>query len=76
MHCQTEREDLAIVWECGHLHLYLFGEKFNLVSDCRPLEVVFNTANLTPKARVESWRLRLQKLSKLKGIRKHHLLKC
>ena len=33
MHCQTERQALAIVWDCGHFHLYLFGQKFNLVSD-------------------------------------------
>ena len=59
-YCQTEREALAIVWACEHFHLYLFGHKFNLVSDCRPLEVVFNNANSKPKARIERWRLRLQ----------------
>lgn len=57
---QTEKEALAIVWGCEHFHLYLYGHKFNLVSDCRPLEVVFNNSNSKPKARIERWRLRLQ----------------
>ena len=30
------------------------------MTDCRPLEVVFNNANSKPKARIERWRLRLQ----------------
>ena len=59
-YCQTEREVLAIVWACEHFHLYLFGHKFNLVSDCRPLEVVFNNANSKPKARFERRRHILQ----------------
>ena len=42
---QTEKESLAIVWGFDHCHLYLYGHKFNLVSDCRPLEVVFNNPN-------------------------------
>ena len=57
---QTEKETLALVWGCEHFNLYLFGHKFNLVSDCRPLEAVFNNPNSKPKARIERWRLRLQ----------------
>ena len=52
-YCQTEREVLAIVWACEHFRLYRFGHKFNLVSDCRPLEAVFKIANLKPKAHIE-----------------------
>ena len=57
---QTEREALAIVWSCEHFHLYLFGHTFKLISDHKPLEVIFNNPKSRPPARIERWRLRLQ----------------
>ena len=57
---QTEKEALAIVWGCEHFHLYLFGSDFTLITDHKPLEIIFNNGKSRPPARIERWRLRLQ----------------
>jgi hypothetical protein len=57
---QTEKEALAIVWGCEHFHLYLFGSNFTLITDHKPLEIIFNNGKSRPPARIERWRLRLQ----------------
>nr|XP_034319592.1 uncharacterized protein K02A2.6-like [Crassostrea gigas] len=57
---QTEREALAIVWSCEHFHLYIYGSRFTLVTDHKPLESIFNNPKSKPPARIERWRLRLQ----------------
>ena len=57
---QTEREALAIVWACEHFDLYLLGGKFDLISDHKPLEMIFNNPKSKPPARIERWALRLQ----------------
>lgn len=59
-YCQTEKEALALVWAVEHFDKYLFGkESFELVSDHKPLEVIFGP-NSKPCARIERWVLRLQ----------------
>ena len=60
---QTEREALALVWGCKHFHLYLFGHTFKLISDHKPLEMIFNNPKSKPPARIERWRLKLQQYS-------------
>jgi hypothetical protein len=35
---QTEREALALVWACERFHAYIYGTKFELVTDRKPLE--------------------------------------
>ena len=60
---QTEREALAIVWACEHFHLYLYGSHFTVITDHKPLELIFNSPRATPPARLERWRLRLQPYS-------------
>ena len=40
---QTERKALVIVWGCEYLNIYLFGCEFELVTDHKPLELIFNT---------------------------------
>ena len=60
---QTKREALAIVWTCEHFHLYLYGNSFNLVSDHKPLEIIWNNPRSKPPARIERWGLRLQPYS-------------
>ena len=57
---QTEREALAIVWAVEHYHLFLFGANFNLITDHKPLEVIYGSPKSKPSARIERWVLRLQ----------------
>ena len=56
---QTEKEALALVWACERFHQYLFGRQFDLVTDHKPLEVIYS-ARSKPSARIERWVLRLQ----------------
>ena len=57
---QTEKEALAIVWACEKFHLYIYGAQFNIVTDHKALEIIFNNPNSRPPARIERWSLRLQ----------------
>ena len=56
---QTEREALAVVWGCEKFHFYLYGTTFDLLSDHKPLEVIYSPTS-KPPARIERWGLRLQ----------------
>ncbi|CAC5409522.1 unnamed protein product [Mytilus coruscus] len=55
---QTEREALAVVWGCERFHLYLYGKEFILVTDHKPLEVIYSPKS-KPPARIERWAMRL-----------------
>ncbi len=57
---QIEREALAIEWSCEHFHLYLHGHYFTLVTNYKPLELIWNNPRSKPPARIERWGLRLQ----------------
>ena len=57
---ETEREALAIVWAVEHYHLFLFGATFTLITDHKPLEVIYGSPKSKPSARMERWVLRLQ----------------
>ena len=57
---QTEKEALNIVWVIGHFHLYLFGHQFTLITDHKPLEIIFGHKKAKTSARIERWILRLQ----------------
>ena len=57
---QTEREALAIVWAVERLHLYLFGGRFKLITDCKPVQLIFGNPKSKPPPRIERWNLRLQ----------------
>ena len=60
---QTEKEALAIIWEVEHFHLYLYANDFVLLTDHKPLEVIYGSRKSKPPARIERWVLRLQPYS-------------
>ena len=57
---QTEKEALSLVWSCERMKLYLLGQKFTLITDHKPLEIIFKNPKSKPNARIERWALRLQ----------------
>lgn len=56
---QTEKEALALVWSVERFQVYLLGREFELVTDHKPLGVIYS-AKSKPSARIERWVLRLQ----------------
>ena len=56
---QTEKEGLALVWACERFKLYVFGRKFELETDHKPLQRIYNKSS-KPSARIERWVLRPQ----------------
>ena len=50
---------LALVWACERFSLYVFGAKFQLETDHKPLEFIYGPRS-KPSARLERWVLRLQ----------------
>ena len=57
---QTEKEALSIVWAVEHYHLYLYGAEFTLITDHKPLEIIYGNPQAKTSARIERWVLRLQ----------------
>ena len=57
---QTEREALAVVWACEHLHLYIYGKPVTIYTDYKPLVSINDDPRSKPPARIERWALRLQ----------------
>ncbi|CAH2226625.1 jg26952, partial [Pararge aegeria aegeria] len=52
-----EKELLAIVWATKYFRPYIFGRKFKIVTDHKPLQWVMNLKE--PNSRLTRWRLKL-----------------
>ena len=52
-----EKECLAIVWAVRYFRPYLYGRKFKVLSDHKPLQYIFNIKD--PGSRLVRWRLKL-----------------
>lgn len=53
----TEKELLSIVWSTNYFRPYLFGVKFQLITDHRPLVWLLNLKD--PNSKLSRWRLKL-----------------
>ena len=54
----TEKELLAIVWGCRQFTHYLYGRKFTILTNHKPLTWVFNVKD--PSSRLLRWRFNLE----------------
>lgn len=57
-YCTIEKELVAIVWAVKHFRPYLYGRKFQILTDHRPLIYLFGMAN--PSSRLTKFRLTLE----------------
>ena len=60
LYSQTEKVALGIVWGIKHFHFYIYGSHFTLITDHKPLEIIYSNVNSKPSARIERWVLRFQ----------------
>lgn len=54
----TEKELLAIIWSVKQFRPYIYGRKFNIITDHKPLSWMFGVKD--PGARLTRWRLLLE----------------
>ena len=59
LYSQTEKDALALVWACERFSLFLIGRRFRLITDHKPLEIIYGPKG-KPSARIERCVLRLQ----------------
>lgn len=55
---QTEKEALALVWGVERFRMYLYGKRFTLLTDHKPLKFIFSPRS-KPCPRIERWTSRL-----------------
>ena len=56
---QTEKEALGVACACERFHAYVYGMKFVVETEHKPLEVIYGPQS-RPCARIQRWVLRLQ----------------
>ena len=57
---QLDKEGLAIIFAVKRFHQYLYGRRFTIISDHKPLEHLFSETKATPtlaSARIQRWAL-------------------
>lgn len=57
---QIEKEALSLVWAVDRFYMYLYGRKFELLTDHKPLEFIFGSRS-KPHARIDRWIIRLSR---------------
>jgi hypothetical protein len=57
---QTDIEGLSLVWGIEYFRMFLIGSEFDVITDHKALESIFNNPRSRPPARIERWILRLQ----------------
>ena len=62
----TEKELLAIVWACKYFRPYLYGRKFTLYTDHKPLTYGLNLKDTN--SRLTHWRLYLEERSRNRNL--------
>lgn len=53
-----EKELLAVIWGTKQFRQYLYGQKFTIITDHKPLVYLYNFANLS--SRLMRWRLLME----------------
>jgi len=59
---QTQKEALAVIWSVRRLHKYIFGRRFNIVSDHEALKFIFHptkSLHRNTAAMVQRWAIEL-----------------
>lgn len=56
---QMEHEALSLAWAYKRLHPYIYGQKFDLIMDHKPLKTIYGQRS-KPCACIKRWVLRLQ----------------
>ena len=59
-YCQLEKETLSILFACSRFHQYVYGRKFYVYNDHKPLKAIFNKPLTQAPARIQRFLLRLQ----------------
>ena len=70
---QIEKEALVVLWGCKPFHLYLYGTSFTVLTDHKPLEILY-TQKGKPSARILKWVL--QDMFRKKWCHCEHLSVC
>ena len=70
---QMEKEAFACLWACEHIHIYIMGTKFDLLTDNKAVKLTMGSRTDTKRKtplRVKHWRSRMTKYS---GMQPKHI---